>query len=89
MIFREYKKTKVGFFEVIVTAKTHGELEVVEATNAYAMQKAKWVEYDASMDELQHLAIKDGLRYVKIQDKCTPGDIEAARSLCHRENVSD
>jgi hypothetical protein len=37
VIFREYRKTKVGFFVVIVTTKTHGELEVVETTDGYVM----------------------------------------------------
>jgi hypothetical protein len=47
-----------------VTAKSHGEREVVD------------------MNELQRRAVKDAIRYVKIQDKYTPEDLEAARALC-------
>ena len=89
VIFREYRKTKVGFWIVAVTTKTHSELEVIEATNGYVMEQKKWVEDDATMDELQHRAMKDGLRYVKIQDKYTPQELEAARALCQKENVTE
>ena len=89
VIFREYHKTKVGFFVVVVTAKTHGELEVIETTNGYVMDQKKWVEDEATMDALQHRAMKDALRYVKIQDKYTPGELEAARALCQKDNVEE
>ena len=89
VIFREYQKTKVGFWVVAVTTKTHSELEVIEATNGYVMEQKKWVEDEASMDALQHRAIKDGLRYVKIQDKYTPQELEAARALCQKEEVTE
>src|SRR5437763_16211342 len=89
VIFREYRKTKVGFWVVVVTAKTHAELEVIEATNGYVMEQKKWVEDEPTMDELQHRAMKDGLRYVKIQDKYTPEELEAARALCQKENVTE
>src|SRR5215467_13479541 len=65
VIFREYRKTKVGFFVVVITAKTHSELEVIETTDAYVMDPKKWIEDEATMDQLQHRAYKDGLRYVK------------------------
>jgi outer membrane receptor for ferrienterochelin and colicin len=39
VIFREYKKTKIGFWVAAVTAKSHGELEVVESTNYDLDQK--------------------------------------------------
>ena len=89
VIFREYRKTKVGFFVVVITAKTHGELEVIETTDGYVMDQKKYVEEEATMDQLQHRAIKDGLRYVKIQDKYTPEDLEAARALCRKETVTE
>jgi hypothetical protein len=86
VIFREYKKTKVGFFVVIVTAKSHGELQVVESVG-YELDPKIWVENDDNMNELQRRAMKDAIRYVKIQDKYTPEELEAARALCRKESV--
>jgi hypothetical protein len=89
VIFREYRKTKVGFFVVVVTAKTHGELEVLEASDGYEMDQKKYIEDEATMDQLQHRAIKDRLRYVKVQDKYTPEELEAARALCRQDVVME
>lgn len=89
VIFREYRKTKVGFFVVIVTTKTHGELEVIEATDGYVMDPKKYVEDEVTMDDLQHRAIRDGLRYVKVSDKYTPEELEAARALCKAEEITE
>ncbi len=89
VIFREYQKTKVGFYVLILTTKTHAELEVIESTNGYVMDPTKWVEDEASMHELDHRAVKDQVRYVKIQDKYTPAELEAARALCQKENVTE
>jgi len=89
VIFREYQKTKVGFFVVVITTKTHSELEVIETTDGYVMDPSKYVEDEATMDQLQHRAIKDELRYVKVQDKYTPAELEAARALCKREAVTE
>src|ERR1700757_1645488 len=41
VIFREYRKTKVGFFVVVITTKTHSELEVIETTDGYVMDPSK------------------------------------------------
>ena len=89
VIFREYRKTKVGFFVVVITTKTHSELEVVETTDGYVMDPTKYVEDDTTMDALQHRAIKEELRYVKVQDKYTPAELEAARALCKQEVVTE
>jgi hypothetical protein len=89
VIFREYRKTKVGFFVVLITTKTHSELEVIETTDGYAMDQSKYVEDEPTMDLLQHRAIKDELRYVKVGDKYTPAELEAARALCRQEVVSE
>lgn len=88
VIFREYKKTKVGFWVVVVTAKSHGELEVVE-TDGYVLDPKVWIENDENMNALQRLAMKDVIRYVKIQDKYTPEELEAARALCRKESIVD
>ena len=89
VIFREYQKTKVGFYVLIVTTKTHAELEVIQTTNGYTMDKTKLVEDEATMHELDHRAMKDQIRYVKIQDKYTPEELEAARAMCQKENVTE
>jgi hypothetical protein len=87
VIFREYRKTKVGFWVVVVTTKSHGELEVVE-TYGYSIDPKVWVENDENMNELQRRATKDAIRYVKIQDKYTPEELEAARAICAKESVA-
>lgn len=89
VIFREYRKTKVGFFVVVVTTKTHSELEVIETTGGYVMEPKKYVEDEATMDDLQHRAIRDGLRYVKVSDKYTPEELGAARALCTKEEITE
>jgi hypothetical protein len=86
VIFREYKKTKVGFWVVVVTAKSHGELEVVE-TVGYELDPKVWIENEENMNELQRRAMRDSIRYVKIQDKYTAEELEAARALCRKDSV--
>jgi hypothetical protein len=88
VIFREYRKTKVGFWVVVVTTKTHSELEVVE-TDGYELDQKIWIEDEATMEELQRRAIRDGIRYVKIPDKYTPEELEAARTLCRKDNLAE
>lgn len=86
VIFREYGKTKVGFFVVAVTAKTEGYLEVVESTG-YDLQTSIWPQTQESMDELQKLATENVLRFVKIQDGYPPSELEAARDICRQDSV--
>jgi hypothetical protein len=86
VIFREYKKTKVGFWVVVVTAKSHGELEVIE-TVGYELDPKVWIENEENMNELQRRAMKDSIRYVKIQDKYTTEELEAARALCRKDSA--
>lgn len=83
VIFREYKKTKVGFWVVVVTAKSHGELEVIE-TVSYELDPKVWIENEENMNDLQRRAMKDSIRYVKIPDKYTAEELEAARALCRK-----
>jgi hypothetical protein len=86
VIFREYRKTKVGFWLVVVTTKSHSELEVIE-TYGYSLDPKVWVENEENMNELQRRATNDAIRYVKIQDKYTPEELESARALCAEETV--
>jgi hypothetical protein len=86
VIFREYRKTKVGFWVVVITTKSHSELEVIESYG-YTLDPKIWVENDENMNELQRRANKDAIRYVKIQDKYTPEELEAARAICAKESL--
>jgi hypothetical protein len=86
VIFREYKKTKVGFWVVVVTAKSHGELEVIE-TIGYELDPKVWIENEENMNDLQRRAMKDSVRYVKIQDKYSAEELEAARVLCRKDSL--
>lgn len=86
VIFREYGKTKVGFFVVAVTAKREGYLEVVES-RGYHMPTSVWPQTQESMDELQRIATANVLRFVKIQDGYPPGELETARDMCEQENI--
>lgn len=88
VIFREYKKTKVGFWVVAVTSESHGELEVVE-TDGYVLEPRVWEQKDSNMNELQRRSVQDKIRYVKIQDDFTPEELEAARNLCRKQNVHE
>jgi hypothetical protein len=87
VIFKEYRKTQVGFFVVALTTKTHGELEVVES-GSYQLPKPIWLQSQEDMDELQRLAVRDRLRFVKVRDKHTPKELIEAREICAREDAS-
>ena len=88
VIFREYKKNTLGFFVVAAGVTSHGELEVVE-TEGYTLSKPVWVEDQDSLNELQRIANQDKIRYVKVQGKYTPDQLEAARAMCRKQNASD
>jgi hypothetical protein len=83
VIFKENKKTDVGFYIVVVTWKTQGELEVIESID-YDLQPTKWLESQENMDELQRVAVKGGLRYVKLMEDYTAEELEAARDICRK-----
>jgi hypothetical protein len=40
------------------------------------------------MNELQRRAMKDSIRFVKVPDKYTADELEAARALCRKENAT-
>ena len=88
VIFREYKKTKVGFWVVAVTTESHGELEVIE-TDGYVLEPKVWEQKQSNIDELQRRSVRDTVRYVKIQDDYTPEELEAARRLCRKQNIHE
>ena len=85
VIFREYTKSKknvLGYKD----EKPQSELEVVE-TDGYVLEPKEWEESDASLHELQIRALANGVRYVKVQDKYTPEELQAARALCQKESL--
>lgn len=87
VIFKENKKTDVGFYVVVVTWKTQGELEVIESVD-YDLQPKKWLQNQENIDELQRRAMKDGVRYVKLLEDYTPEELEAARAICRKPIVN-
>ncbi len=88
VIFREYVRTKVGFYVVVITSESQGELEVVES-DGYVLEPATWVQKQDNMDELQRRSVKDKVRYVKIPYNYTPAELEAARALCRKPNLAE
>jgi len=83
VIFREYRKTSGMFWGVAVTTKTVSQLEVVETQN-YKIEQTTWNEtQQEDMNELQRLAVKDKIKFVKIPNKNpTDEQLEKARTLC-------
>jgi hypothetical protein len=88
VIFREYHKTKFGFYLIVVTTRTQSQLQVIETTNGYVLDRAVWIEDEGGMQELQHRAMKEAIRFVKVQDKYTPAELAAARALCQQYQVT-
>lgn len=86
VIFKENKKTDVGFWVVAFTWSTRSQLEVFE-TYGYDLEPATWSTSQESIDELQRLAIRDRIRYVKIPGDFTPDELYAARVLCHKSII--
>jgi hypothetical protein len=87
VIFKENKKTDVGFYVVVVTWKTQGELEVIESVD-YDLQPKDWLQNQENIDELQRRAMKDGVRYVKLLEDYTPEELEEARAICRKPIVN-
>jgi len=83
VIFREYRKTSGMFWGVAVTTKTVSQLEVVETQN-YKIEQTTWNEtQQEDMNELQRLAVKDKIKFVKIPNKNpTDEQLEKARTSC-------
>ena len=83
VIFREYRKTSGMFWGVAVTTKTVSQLEVIETQN-YKLEQTTWNEtQQEDMNELQRMAVKDKIKFVKIPNKNpTDEQLEKARTLC-------
>jgi len=83
VIFREFRKTSGMFWGVAVTTKTVGKLEVIETQN-YTLDQKKWDEtVQDDMNELQRIAVRDKVKFVKIPNKKpTDEQLKKARALC-------
>ena len=83
VIFREFRKTSGMFWGVAVTTKTVGKLEVIETQN-YTLDQKKWDEtVQDDMNELQRIAVRDKVKFVKIPNKKpTDEQMKKARALC-------
>ena len=86
VIFKEYRKTSGRFWGVAVTTKTLSVLEVVEMQN-YELTQLKWEETQENMDELQRLALKNKVKFVKIPSKFTNEQLEKARTMCREPQM--
>jgi hypothetical protein len=51
-------------------------------SRGYTLGKTTWADDQATMDELQRIAIADQTRFVKLKNHYSPQDLEAAQSLC-------
>jgi hypothetical protein len=87
VIFKEYRKTNTKFWGVAVTQKTFSGLEVIETQN-YDLAQKKWIEDQDSMNDLQRIAIKDRIKFVKIPEKYTDNQLTKARTACKEPSVT-
>ena len=71
------------FWGVAVTTKTVSVLEVVETQN-YKIDQTTWNEArQDDINELQRIAVKDKIKFVKIPNKeQTDEQLEKARTMC-------
>jgi hypothetical protein len=83
VIFREFRKTSGMFWGVAVTTKTITKLEVIESQN-YKLDRNLWDETQLDdMNELQRIAAKDKVKFVKIPSKKpTDEQLKKARAMC-------
>jgi hypothetical protein len=87
VIFKEYARTTRKFFGIGPKSKTFSGLLVI-ATEGYSMPEKKWVEDDDGLKELQRLALRDGLTYVKIEENYSPELLAKAHQLCEQPSAS-
>ena len=84
VIFKEGHKTSGMYWGVAVTTKRVGKLTVIEAQN-YDLGQKEILETQESMDDLTQRARKDHIKFVKIQEKYSPEQLEAARAMCKQD----
>lgn len=57
------------------------ELSVV-TSNGYSLSRTTWPDDQTTMNELQRIAITDQTRFVKVDGRYSPQDLQGAQSLC-------
>jgi hypothetical protein len=80
VIFAESRKTQVRFVGVFLVTRP-GQLDVLETQN-YDMTQKQWKETREALQDLQKLGLANRLKFVKIPEKHTGRQLEAARALC-------
>jgi hypothetical protein len=88
VIFKEYSKTNGKFYGVAVTTKTFNELEFIEAQN-YTLDQKEWKEDQDGLNELQRIAVKDRIKFVKIPGKnYSDQQLAKARAMCSESQAA-
>jgi len=87
VIFKEFRKTNAKFWGVAITTKTFSGLEVLESQN-YELTPKKWVEDQESLNQLQRLALKDKIKFVKIPEKFSDAQLQKARAACKEPSTT-
>jgi hypothetical protein len=84
VILREYEQLDVSSSNqnTGTVAKSHFQLSVVTSTGS-SLPQTTWPDDQATMNELQRIAIADQTRVVKLRDPYSAEDLAAAQSLCH------
>jgi hypothetical protein len=85
VIFQEHRKIRGMYWGVAVTTSESYELDVVETEN-YDLDQKKFKEDQDGMNELQRIAARDRIKFVKIPGKVTPELLDEARALCKGES---
>ena len=71
VIFAEGHKTSGRFYGLAVTTRTVGKLTLIEAQN-YSFEEKEVLETEENMNNLQQLAVKNRIKFVKIPEKTLP-----------------
>lgn len=85
VILREYEKLDVSSLHdgTGTIAASRFELAVV-TSNGNSLSQTTWPDDQTTMNELQRIAITDQTRFVKVDDRYSPEDLQGAQSLCRQ-----
>jgi hypothetical protein len=85
VILREYEILDVSSLhdDTATVATSHFELSVV-TSNGYSLSQTTWPDDQTTMNELQRVAITDQTRFVKVDARYSPQDLQDAQSLCRQ-----
>ena len=85
VIFQEHRKIRGMYWGVAVTTSESYELDVVETEN-YSLDQKNFKEDQEGMNDLQRIAARDRIKFVKIPGKVTPELLDEARAMCKGES---